>query len=87
MIFFGKGVKESIKHSWYEGDWTRHPYEEDTVPKYTDWSDTEAYSWVKAPTFYGKPAQVGPLANVLAMYAAGHAGTKKYADWDAGYCR
>jgi hydrogenase large subunit len=79
--FFGKGVKESIKHSWYEGDWTRHPYEEDTVPKYTDWSDTEAYSWVKAPTFYGKPAQVGPLANVLAMYAAGHAGTKKYADW------
>jgi len=27
----------------------------------------------------GKPAQVGPLANVLCMFAAGHAPTKKYA--------
>ena len=36
------------------------------------------YSWVKAPTFYDKPAQVGPLANVLCMFAAGHKPTKKY---------
>lgn len=77
--YFGKGVEESIKHSWYEGDWTRHPYEEDTIPKYTDWDEKKAYSWVKSPTYYGKPAQVGPLANVLAMYAAGHPETKKYA--------
>lgn len=77
--YFGKGVEESIKHSWYDGDWTRHPYEEDTIPKYTDWNEKKAYSWVKSPTYYGKPAQVGPLANVLAMYAAGHPETKKYA--------
>lgn len=77
--YFGKGVEESIKHSWYDGDWTRHPYEEDTIPKYTDWDEKKAYSWVKSPTYYGKPAQVGPLANVLAMYAAGHPETKKYA--------
>ncbi len=37
------------------------------------------YSWVKSPTFNDKPAQVGPLANVLCMLAAGHEPTKKYA--------
>ncbi len=77
--YFMKGVKESIKHSWYDGDWTKHPYDEETVPKYTDFQDDGKYSWVKSPTFAGKPAQVGPLANVLAMFVAGHADTKKYA--------
>ncbi|MFO7604710.1 MAG: nickel-dependent hydrogenase large subunit [Desulfurivibrionaceae bacterium] len=78
--FFEKNVQESIKHSWYEGDWTRHPYEEETVPSYTDFQDDGKYSWVKSPTFQGEPAQVGPLANVLAMYVAGHEPTRKYVD-------
>jgi hydrogenase large subunit len=78
--FFRDNVKESIKHSWYDGDWDKHPFEEDTVPKYTDFQDKGKYSWVKSPTFKGKPAQVGPLANVLCMYAAGHAPTKKYVE-------
>lgn len=77
--YFGDNVKESIKHSWYDGDWTRHPYEEETVPKYTDFQDNGKYSWVKSPTFKNQPAQVGPLANVLAMFASGHEATKKYA--------
>lgn len=77
--FFRDNVKESIKHSWYDGDWDRHPWEEDTVPKYTDFQDKGKYSWVKSPTFKGKPAQVGPLANVLCMFAAGHEPTKRYA--------
>ena len=76
--YFREGVKESIKHSWYNGDWTKHPYDETTDPKYTDFKDDGKYSWVKAPTFYDKPAQVGPLANVLCMFAAGHEPTKKY---------
>jgi len=76
--FFEKNVKESIKHAWYEGEWDRHPYEEETVPHYTDFDDSGKYSWVKAPTFKGEPAQVGPLANVLCMYAAGHEPTRKY---------
>ncbi len=76
---FRKSVQESIKHSWYDGDWTRHPYEEDTKPKFTDFQADGKYSWVKAPSFKGKPAQVGPLANVLGMFAAGHPETKKYA--------
>ncbi|NTV15258.1 MAG: nickel-dependent hydrogenase large subunit [Desulfobulbaceae bacterium] len=78
--FFAKNVKESIKHSWYKGDWDRHPYEEETVPNYTDFQDNGKYSWVKSPTFQGAPAQVGPLAHVLAMYVSGHAPTKKYVD-------
>jgi len=78
--FIRKGVQESIKHSWYDGSWTRHPWEEDTEPHYTDFQDDGKYSWVKAPTFNGKPAQVGPLANVLCMYAAGHAPTRIYTD-------
>ena len=78
--FIVKGVQESIKHSWYDGSWNRHPWEEDTEPHYTEFQDDGKYSWVKAPTFYGKPAQVGPLANVLCMYAAGDAHTKRYTD-------
>jgi len=76
--YFEDNVKESIKHSWYNGDWNKHPYDEETVPNYTDFQENAKYSWVKAPTFLDKPAQVGPLANVLAMYVAGHEGAKKY---------
>lgn len=70
--FVRENVTESIKHSWYDGNWTRHPYQGKTVPAYTIWQDDGRYSWIKAPTFLGKPAQVGPLAHVLCLYAAGH---------------
>jgi hydrogenase large subunit len=70
--YFQENVAECIAHSWYDGDWTRHPYEEDTVPKYTDFQDDGKYSWVKSPRLAGKPMQVGPLAQVLVGYATGH---------------
>ncbi|WP_461833293.1 nickel-dependent hydrogenase large subunit [Desulfothermus sp.] len=76
--FFRENVKESIKHSWYDGDWNRHPWVEETKPDYTGYDEDEKYSWVKSPNFKDKPAQVGPLAHVLCMYAAGHEPTKKY---------
>jgi hydrogenase large subunit len=75
-----KGVQENVKHAWYAGSATRHPWEGETNPHYTDFQDDGKYSWVKAPTFYDRPAQVGPLANVLCMYAAGHPATRKYTD-------
>ena len=77
--FWVKGVAESSKHSWYEGSASLHPYKGETKPQYTDFKENEKYSWLKSPTFYGKPAQVGPLARVLCGLAAGHEGTKKYA--------
>jgi hydrogenase large subunit len=73
------GVAESAKHSWYEGSAALHPYQGETKPKYTDFQDDGKYSWLKSPTFYGKPAQVGPLARVLCMLAAGHEATTQYA--------
>ena len=73
-------IKESIKHSWYNGNWDRSPYEEDTVPKYTGFEYDSKYSWVKSPTYMGQPAQVGPLPHVVAMYLSGHAVTKKLVD-------
>jgi hydrogenase large subunit len=79
--YFTKGVEESVKHSWY--DYSKggalHPYKGETKPNYTDFKDDAKYSWLKSPTFYGKVAQVGPLARVLNMLAAGHEPTKKYA--------
>ncbi len=73
------GVKESVKHAWYKGGkGALHPYKGETEAEYTDFQDNGKYSWVKAPTFYDEPAQVGPLARVLCGVAAGHEGTKKY---------
>jgi hydrogenase large subunit len=78
--YFQDNVAECITHSWYDGDWTRHPWEEETVPKYTDFQDKGKYSWVKAPRFQGKPMQVGPLAQMLIGYAGGHPMIKKEVD-------
>jgi hydrogenase large subunit len=78
--YFRENVAECIAHSWYEGDWTRHPYEEETVPKFTKFEPGGRYSWVKAPRFQGKPMQVGPLAQVLVGYATGHEATRRWAD-------
>ena len=79
--YFRDNVEESIAHSWYEGDWQRHPWEGETVPKYTEFDDDGKYSWVKSPRFQGKPMQVGPLAQVLVGYASGHEPTKRWLDF------
>jgi hydrogenase large subunit len=78
--YFKEGVEECIAHAWYDGDWTRHPFEEDTVPKFTNFQEQGKYSWVKAPRFQGRPMQVGPLAQVLVGYVSGHEPTKRWAD-------
>ncbi len=79
--YWQKGVEESVKHSWYnyEAPGPLHPYQGETKPNYTDFQENAKYSWLKSPTFYGQVAQVGPLARVLNMLAAGHEPTKKYA--------
>ena len=77
--YFKEGVTESIAHAWYDGSWDKHPFEEETVPKYTKWEDDGKYSWVKAPRFQGKPMQVGPLAQVLVGFALKHEPTVRWA--------
>jgi hydrogenase large subunit len=77
--YFQKNVTESIAHSWYDGDWQRHPYEEDTVPRHTAYQTDGKYSWIKSPRFDGHVMQVGPLAQVLVGFAQGHEPTKRWA--------
>jgi hydrogenase large subunit len=76
---FRENVTESIARAWYDGNWSKHPFEEETEPKYTTFEDNGKYSWVKAPRFKGNPMQVGPLAQVLVGFALGHKPTVKWA--------
>ncbi|MCU7941150.1 MAG: nickel-dependent hydrogenase large subunit [Candidatus Thiodiazotropha sp. (ex Cardiolucina cf. quadrata)] len=76
--YFRDGVAESSKHAWYQGGDALHPWVGETEPEYTDFQDEGKYSWVKAPTFYGKRAEVGPLADVLVGVASGHEGYNRY---------
>lgn len=82
--YFREGVAESSKHAWYEGDAALHPFEGTTEPQYTDFQDDGQYSWVKAPTFYGQRAEVGPLADVLVGVAHGDARYTGYLDQAMG---
>lgn len=67
--FVVKGIKESGKHAWYEDDEPLEPWAGLTCPKYTGWQDEGKYSWVKAPSFYGKVVEVGPLAYLMCNLA------------------
>jgi len=78
--YFRDGVAEATKHSWYEGSDPLHPWEGRTEPEYTDFQEDGKYSWIKSPTFYGKRAEVGPLANVLVAVAQGDERYRKYLD-------
>jgi hydrogenase large subunit len=76
--YFADNISESIARSWYEGEWTKHPYVEDDKPHYTDFQDDGKYSWIKAPRFQDKVMQVGPLAQILVGYAQGHEPTVRW---------
>jgi len=77
---FRDSVAECVARSWYEGDWTRHPWQEETRPQVGEFDSSGRYSWVKAPRFDGRPMQVGPLAQVLVGYASGHELTRRTVD-------
>ncbi len=70
-------IIEHVRHSWYEGDKARHPYNGVTEPKYTDMHGDERYSWMKAPRYGDQPMEVGPLAHCLVAYAKGQPETTK----------
>lgn len=76
--YFEDNVKESIARSWYDGNWSKHPYEETTEVKYTGFDRDGKYSYVKAPRFQDQPMEVGPLAQVLTAYALGDKRIQKY---------
>ncbi|MDA8229234.1 MAG: nickel-dependent hydrogenase large subunit [Desulfitobacterium hafniense] len=60
-----KKVTEDVQYAWYKQSANgKNPYDEDTVP---DLEKKEAYTFVKAPRYEGKPMEVGPLARMLVM--------------------
>lgn len=73
-------IEEHVRHSWYEGEQARAPYEGETAPKFTSMGDTDRYSWMKAPRYDGKVVETGPLAQVLVAYAQGQAAVKPVVD-------
>jgi hydrogenase large subunit len=77
---FRDAVTEDVTHAYYEGKSPLHPWKGETLPDFTDWQADKKYTWVKAPRFNGKPAQVGPLAQILIGYAEGHELTRKWTD-------
>jgi hydrogenase large subunit len=77
---FRSSVVEDVTHAWYRGEAGLPPWRGETDPLYTDFQADGKYTFVKAPRFEGKPAQVGPLANVLVGYAAGDERIKRWTD-------
>jgi quinone-reactive Ni/Fe-hydrogenase large subunit len=83
-------ITEDVTHSWYEGDKPLHPYDGQTVPKYTGLKEgadgykylktDEKYSWIKAPRYDNKPVEVGPLARMVVGYVKGDKRIKQYVD-------
>jgi uptake hydrogenase large subunit len=70
-------ITEDITSSFFKDDIAcRHPYEGRTVPDDTDFlhqttnngqpATPTKYTWAKAPRYNGRPAECGPLADMLA---------------------
>ncbi len=64
-------IEEHVRHSWYEGEEAKHPYEGVTDPAFTHIGDQDRYSWLKAPRYDGMVIETGPLAQMLVCYAQG----------------
>ena len=81
-------IQEFVSHAWYEYSVGKerglHPYKGETkldytgpVPPYQQLDVDKDYSWMKSPRWKGRAVEVGPLARVLMMYAAGHEQTRE----------
>ncbi|MGB7439264.1 MAG: nickel-dependent hydrogenase large subunit, partial [Candidatus Acidiferrum sp.] len=84
-------ITEYVAHSWYEymegNQVAKHPYEGETIPRYTGPKPPyeflevdQKYSWLKAPRYEDKAMEVGPLARFLVAYASGQPEVKTLVD-------
>jgi hydrogenase large subunit len=55
-------ITESVKYAWYKENKPVHPYNGEQV---FNLDKKDAYSFVKAPRYNGKPVEVGPLARMI----------------------
>ena len=64
-------IQEYMGRSWYEGSETyTSPYFV-TDPAYTDYNVDDRYTWVKCPTYDGKPMEAGSMSRIFAAYVRG----------------
>ncbi len=70
-------ITEDTARSKFSSPSGLHPYEGRTEPAP---DKAEAYSWLKAPRYDGKPHEVGPLARILVAYTNGDTRIKKLVD-------
>ncbi len=58
-------IEEYVDYSWYQDyDGGRHPFNGETQP-YATGDESKKYSWCKAPRYAGRPAETGPLAQMV----------------------
>lgn len=61
-------IAEYVGHSWYKGsDTYQSPYFV-TEPEFTEYNVNDRYSWVKCPTYDGKPLECTSLSRILIAY-------------------
>lgn len=81
-------IAEDVTHAWYEGSKPLHPYDGQTIPKYTGLDKREdgiaylktdeKYSWIKSPIYNDTRVEVGPLARMIVGVAAKDERITKY---------
>ncbi|WP_200763051.1 nickel-dependent hydrogenase large subunit [Nitrosophilus alvini] len=81
-------VTEDVTHAWYEGDKPLHPFDGETIPKYTGFGKKEGgiaylntkekYSWIKSPIYDDHRVEVGPLARMVVGVAKGDKRISEY---------
>jgi Ni,Fe-hydrogenase I large subunit len=77
MQFDASKITEQVLYSRYSSPSGLHPSEGRTEPA-PDKAD--AYSWIKAPRYDGRPMEVGPLARMMVGYSYGNADIRREID-------
>lgn len=58
-------ITEDLSHAWFDDKRSpTHPFEGETIP-YATGSEGGKYSWAKAPRYAHRPAETGPLAEMM----------------------
>ncbi|MFO7910528.1 MAG: nickel-dependent hydrogenase large subunit [Desulfotignum sp.] len=75
-------ITEDVTRGWYEPGEARHPYQGETkpIPAEVTYNTDDKYSWMKAPRYDGRSAEVGPLARNLVAYTRGQKDVKQLVD-------
>ncbi|WP_024333403.1 nickel-dependent hydrogenase large subunit [Desulfotignum balticum] len=75
-------ITEDVTRGWYEPGESRHPYQGETkpIPAEVTYNTDDKYSWIKAPRYDGRSAEVGPMARNLVAYTRGQKDVKQLVD-------